>query len=99
MIVGKTTAEITAAPVVVLPPVVVPSAGLLPVGLFPTALLIPPDLNLNVLGTGVTVPPLQLAEAPLPVELPLVPPVVVPPPVYVPPVYVPPVYPPRQDRN
>ena len=99
VIVGKTTAEITAAPVVVLPPVVVPSAGLLPVGLFPTALLIPPDLNLNVLGTGVTVPPLQLAEAPLPVELPLVPPVVVPPPVYVPPVYVPPVYPPRQDRN
>jgi filamentous hemagglutinin family protein len=56
-----------------------------------------PDLNLTVIGTGVTMPPpvtlARLAPPPPP------PPVQAPPVVAPPPVYVPPVYPPRKDRN
>jgi hypothetical protein len=55
-----------------------------------------PELNLGVLGTGVRMPPVVVAQRPL---IPP-PPIVVPPPVIVPPpVYVPPVLPPRPARN
>jgi hypothetical protein len=61
-----------------------------------------PGLGLSVVGTGINMPPVVLAEAPPvpppPVVLPPETPVVVPPETP-PPVYVPPVLPPRRDRN
>jgi hypothetical protein len=61
----------------------------------------PPGLGLRVVGTGVNMPAVVLAEAPQIVPpapaLPPETPVVVPP--ETPPAYVPPVHPPRKDRN
>ena len=96
-IVGRTTANITAAPI--------PPGGIVPPGgsggiavqvvpvLFPYTVLAGLDLSVE----GIRMPPIELVQAPPPV-LPVLPvPVVVPP--EAPPVYVPPLLPRKPDRN
>jgi hypothetical protein len=58
-----------------------------------------PELNLTVVGTGVKMPPIVLAQQAQPVPPPLVVPPVIAPPVAPPPGYVPPVRPRKPDRN
>jgi hypothetical protein len=102
--------EVIPPPVVVTPPVATPPIALaavplaepeLPqIGPGPATETLHPGLNLTVVGTGVRMPPIVLAQrSPVPPPLIVPPAAAVPPEVTPPPIYVPPVRPPKPDRN